>query len=460
MINFFKNVFKRDRIDEYNNRLLVVFSFFMPFCKEGIEFTLSLIVLLWIIQGNYLEKLKKSLSNKVVLAFFLFYVLHYIGLLWSDDFNRAWGYIVSVKYLLLPIVFFSFIRYEYVYKLITAFILGMFVQELISYTIFFQIIPPTKYSFGGNPTPFMIHTQYSALLAFTAFLLLLRIYSSTVSFKEKIFYSFFFTTITFNLLIQFGRAGQVIFILGILLITWTRYRKNFVKIFIISLIVVCSLVLTAYHSVPNFSIRVNAAVSDITRIVNGDYRGSWGQRVAAYTAGVYTWMERPLFGYGTGDHIEAFKQKVEKDYPDWENILRGWFTNHLHNSYLYTTIQFGLVGLVLFLNIFYQMVKYHQNDKMLQKIRILLAFTIMLLSAFFKSIDAYFIFILLVSMSTFTLIEKSGRQEVVENNWQTIHFVILTITIYFISKVLWIYQTQHSPLFDILQQIATIKFYL
>jgi hypothetical protein len=93
--------------------------------------------------------------------------------------------------------------------------------------------------------------------------------------------------------------------------------------------------------------------------------------------------------------------------------------------------------------------------------QILLAFSIIVFSMFFKSIDGYFIFMLFVSMATFTLVklENTSADSSVEG-WKTYHYFVMVLIIYFLSKITWLMQKPGANLFDILNQTVTIQFYL
>lgn len=55
----------------------------------------------------------------------------------------------------------------------------------------------------------------------------------------------------------------------------------------------------------------------------------------------------------------------------------GGVGTNLHSDYLDVLVQFGLIGLLVFLNIFYQILKYNQKDSKLKALQILLVIVIL-----------------------------------------------------------------------------------
>ena len=91
----------------------------------------------------------------------------------------------------------------------SAFLLAIAFTEILSYLIWFEIIPAFKNATVFNPTPFMSHVTYNPILAFAIYLVLHKIF-----FDKKLnkftffFYSFIATTMTINMFITGGRAGH------------------------------------------------------------------------------------------------------------------------------------------------------------------------------------------------------------------------------------------------------------
>ena len=73
--------------------------------------------------------------------------------------------------------------------------------------------------------------------------------------------------------------------------------------------------------------------------------GSLSQRFEYTKASIYLIKKHPVFGVGTGDIPNAYRQA----YDELQSPLRQEFRHKAHNQYLSITVGFGIVGLLLFL---------------------------------------------------------------------------------------------------------------
>ncbi len=117
------------------------------------------------------------ISNKFIVACLIFFFLHVLGLLWTED--LAWGFHIVHKMWyfigLLPILY-TIVRKNDVSKYISAFLLAITITEVCSYLVWFEIIEPFKNATVENPTPFMSHISYNPFLAFAIYLVLHEIF--------------------------------------------------------------------------------------------------------------------------------------------------------------------------------------------------------------------------------------------------------------------------------------------
>ena len=81
------------------------------------------------------------------------------------------------------------------------------------------------------------------------------------------------------------------------------------------------------------------------RRYNNPNGGSLSQRIEYTRASLYLIKRHPVFGVGTGDIPEAYRQA----YDALNSPLEEQFRHRAHNQYLSITVGFGLIGLLLFL---------------------------------------------------------------------------------------------------------------
>jgi len=187
--------------------------------------------------------------------------------------------------------------------------------------------------------------------------------------------AFFFMTVTGNLFISQGRIGQLAFAFAILIAGILHFKLN-LKTFLISIFTICSIFFTAYYSSPMFQKRITMARNDIKKIQEGNFDYSWGIRVAYLIMGTDIIKEHPIFGVGI-ENTKAVALEYIKENP--RHFSKGAidfmsYSHHYHNQYLMTTVQGGVIGLILFLAMFYYLLTLPIADEELKRLSILFTF--------------------------------------------------------------------------------------
>ncbi len=328
--------------------LLIALAFFMPLTVFGGNFIILLIVLLWLISGNYKNKFNSILKSKLLLASIAFFSLHVVGLLWTNDLE--WGIHIVRKmwyfFLLFPILYTIVIK-ENIYKYIGSFLLAICFTEILSFLVWFELIAPFKNASVNNPTPFMSHITYNVILAFAIYLVLHRLFIIKDMGKFQVFlYSFFALSMSINMFITAGRAGQVAYfiVLGVLIFQFFSFNK--IKAILVSLFLVPVIFFSAYQISPVFNDRVDSALADVENYSEHKW-SSVGYRM---TFAIYSWemiKDNPIIGVGTGDFPTEYKKINMARTPHMNNATNP------HNMYILVASQSGFLGLISFLSIFY-----------------------------------------------------------------------------------------------------------
>ena len=376
---------KYSNLDQIYQYLLIALAFVFPLTVAGGNLIIGIIVLTWLLSGNYKTKFNQIISNKLAVLSILFFSLHVLGLLWTDDLK--WGLTIVKKmsdFLFLLPILLTITKKEYIKYYISAFILAMTLTEILSYLVWFEVIDPLHKATVGNPTPTMSHISYNPFLTFGIFLIAHEIlFNKHLSKLYKYVYVFFMVTMSINMFITGGRAGQVMYfvMLGILIFQYYgRGRK--VRATIISLIIISSIFLGAYNSSSIFQHRMNEAVKNIS-IYNTDRNKntSVGQRIT-YTINSLEIIKNNLFfGVGTGDFPSEYNKIHAKNTPEVNTTVNP------HNMYILVAVQLGLFGLLGMLLIFYQQIKFSLSAKI--KINRDLGFVLPLLFLVIMFSDSY-----------------------------------------------------------------------
>jgi len=355
----------------------LIFAFILPLSRAGLTFFSIFLLLVWFLEGNFREKIQKITTNRLLFSLFLFILWSYLSALWSEDINNALEKVGKYRYLFIPFIFYTSsldLNKKYINRLIDFFLAGMFVSEIIAYGVFFKIWK-FKHATPLDPSPFMIHMDYSVFLAFTSILLFNRFISKEYPFYKRTIYFLFFLTVTGNLFLQGGRTGQVAYIFAIIVMFILHYKISLKSIFssLVSLVLIFSI---GYYFSKTFQTRINAAKNNINRIYyKKDFRNNLGKR-ASYWILTYNILSNDtkalFFGKGLGDYKLAIADELKNNRYKKMKIDKKYLPkHHPHNQYLAILLQSGIIGLILFICIAISIIKKSYPWEELRKIAIL-----------------------------------------------------------------------------------------
>lgn len=396
------------------NIFMVLLAFVLPLSIALVNIVSAIIILVWILEGNIKHKILAVSRNKMLIIPFVFPLLFIISGLWSETLIDS--YLIDGKKLyiygimnfiwipIIPIILVTSIEKKYLTLSITAFLSGMFISEIVSYLIFFNLINFEilqaygliyHFASSSNPTPFLSSIHYSFFLGITILLLLEQFKDSKV-FLFRFFIIVFIISATSNLFINGGRTGQIGIIFSIITYSVFIYIKNIKKIFF-SCIAIMSILFVAYNFSPVFKERIYFAKSDINKVVNSDYNSSWGVRIASNKIASEYFFNSPenfLLGAGSGGAKKTFNDFAKENMP--VSISEPVLTlHHLHNQYFQLWIDGGILALVALIFYFYIMKKetvFDKNNAFIVAIIVFYIFTFGTNSFFLKT-QSYLLFL-------------------------------------------------------------------
>ena len=333
----------------YLNYVAIGYAFFLPLSRAGIGVFSFLLIALWLLEGNFKQKFLLYKHANIAIMLSLFLLLHVVSLLWTEHLFEAIDGMKKFWYVLPMFILMVSIKKQYIGKILSAFILGMFVSEFIAYGVFFEFWH-FKHATVANPSPFMHHIEYSVFLALTALILLSRIFNEG-NIKYKLFYSFFFVTVTGNLFLTAGRTGQLAFILGLFVLAMSSF-KNKLKGLLVSLLLPAFIIGLAFNLSDTFHDRIITGKNSLISVIEKEnYCTSWGSRVGAWILSKDMIISDPILGVGTADNMHEFHTLIDSKYPQMKCMHESFM--HVHNQYLQVWTSLGILGLIVFLSIFY-----------------------------------------------------------------------------------------------------------
>ena len=349
---------KKIDLNKTYHYLLIVLAFLMPLTVSGANIIIVIICVIWLLSGSYRAKFNQIMSSKLIIASLLFYCLHVVGMLWTEDIQ--WGLHILHKmwyFLLLLPILFNIVQRKYIKYYVISFLLAIALTEIVSYLVWFEIVAPFKNATVQNPTPFMSHISYNPILVLAIYLV-----AHEVFFNKKLsnlmfsFYSFFAISMTINMFITGGRAGHVAFFVMLVILIFQVLDRQRIKSMVVILLVIPGIFIVSYQTSELFKERVDLGVKEISEHSEKNWT-SVGIRI---NFAVNSWQvikKNPLIGIGTGDFPNEYKKINQINSPWLPN------TTNPHNMYILVLTQIGLLGLVSMLAIFYYQIKLSFNSQ-------------------------------------------------------------------------------------------------
>ena len=359
------------------NRLFLIIAFLFAFSEI---YTKSLIIFtffIWITVVKKADFLRVIREPVIIWLSLLILAITLFPLVTPHDHKYALKFLERFSfYLLIPIIMIATsIRRDYVIKMVTAFIFGMVLNEIISYGILFGLWLHLN---DGYPVYFMHHVFYSVLLSFTLMALLYRFVIEKNIFL-KIVEVIFILTMFGNLVISGGRTGQLTLVATFVL-TFLFFMKINLKRLLIIIVSPVILISLAYNTYPKFQERINMFTDDTKKaIVFHEYTSSFGNRLFGYviTAKMLE-VEKTkniLLGFGIDNVQNEKKDLIAKWFSKTPNI-QGEFIQ-FHSSYVDVIWWSGLVGFFLMLSFLIAIIRVKVQDPNINFLKISLFFIIL-----------------------------------------------------------------------------------
>jgi O-antigen ligase len=367
----------KTKLNNAINYIAIIYAFLLPLSRAGIVLFSGILIILWIFEGNLKIKFQKILKCRFTLSIIVFILFSLLSLIWVEEQNlqEALKYIKKYWYLVVIFPLFTSLKPSYVSKILYAFLAGMTLSMILSWGIYFewwQIKEVTPDSLS----PFMWHVFYSIFLAFSALLSL----NFAWHIKEKtlqILYIILFILFTSILFMGIGRTGQVIFVIGLFILLIENFDHK-IKAAISALVISLVLLGTLYTFNNTFKQRINLVKSDFIQMIEKDqYCNSLGGRVFTWKITYEIVQAHPIIGLGIIDHLDYLKNAMHNDKEFSKCSLKDMIS-YFHGQYIEIISQTGILGLFLFLSIFYFFMRIKIKNSMLNNIKLLLGVTFLL----------------------------------------------------------------------------------
>lgn len=338
-------------ISQMRNWIFTAICFVLPMKASFIYGLSGLLLLVWVAERRWIEKISEIFRSKLCIAFLAYYCVYLLALMWTEDVAAGWKMVDRQTPLLLFLLFWSSADSRYRERYISAFLAGLIVCAVLAYYNWVQLhwfpdLPAgVRVMKDPNDTaPFVDRIMYAPMLALGGYFSLRRAVFG-VRWHGRILAGLIAAILILNLAISGGRAGMVMFAALVVALVFEKVKAAG------RALLVCTVLLplaffALYASNSYFAQRVDRAVVDIQTFEQNP-NSSLGLRIVYWTTSFKLFLNDPILGVGSGDFTKEYartKPTYWKSTPD---------TFNPHNQYLMTATTTGLLGLAALLAIFY-----------------------------------------------------------------------------------------------------------
>ena len=321
--------------------LVTLIGLAIPISTAVTNVLCSLAILLLLAEGQYKQKFHTLRQHPLAITASLLFAVMSLGIFYTPASLVEAGRMLD-KYrelLYIPLFILLFSEEETRRWGWYAFLGAMGITLLLSYLMML-----TGWSIGkGTPQNAFVFKNYitqSILLALAVYFIAVYTWQ-----HQRWCWLLIILLALYNILfLSEGRTGYLIVCCLTLLFAYQTYRLRGLMIGSLLLILLSGLIYSYSAAVKK---RVDSASANLQSYQQGETDTSVGLRLEFYKNSLILIAQQPLWGHGTGSFSYKYQQLAEK-----QGIVA---TTNPHNEYLMIGVQWGLIGMGLFIYLLYQL---------------------------------------------------------------------------------------------------------
>ena len=331
--------------------LAILIAFTLPFAKLTAGF-IALMLLNWLLEMDFRNKFKAIGSNKLTMCFIAFFIMHLLGLIYTENINSGLFDIqVKLSLLFFPIILtsrpFDNKKVNYIFL---ALLIGSIISSLLLFIIAtYAYLTLSLNHFFYQEFSILIHPSYLSMyinLCIAWLLLkLLNIDTKSFSIKNKISLVII-AFLSFTNILLSSKMGLVSMLLIYIFYLWYYIilkRKYFLSF--LAFLILLGIIFSAIKLFPEMARRLSRSVEAFSHpTLNQSENESTAVRFLIWSAANKVISENVLFGAGTGDAKDALIKEYEK------RGMKGALEHKLnaHNEFYQVFISIGIIGFIIF----------------------------------------------------------------------------------------------------------------
>jgi len=327
--------------------LVVLVAFFLPF-KFLVNVFIALVFAAWLLSNPFKKLFTKTENSKIFLVIFIFYLLHALALLYTQNIGEGlFSLEIKASMLIFPLLFYTEqFSQKQIQFFLKSFIAGtIFCCVLCLVRAAFLYTTKGEASFYYESLAWFQHPSYLAMyVTFCCVVLLLKpIFNKPLSYIGIAFFTMF-------VLLLSSKTGIVIHFSLLIFCIASLFlkRKNYLKVISVAflgLLVFCS----CLFFIPEIQLRFKGVIMVLqAKGIEKSSTESTAVRQLIWTEALQISKEHLLMGVSPGDANDALYNSYK------QHGITGAYEKKLnaHSQYFQTLVGLGLVGLISLLALF------------------------------------------------------------------------------------------------------------
>lgn len=360
----------------------------------------------WIVSGQYREKILALRANPPAFLALLLVILIFAQAPWSVGSTDHVIYSLDVawKLLLIPVIATTIKTERDLQRCWDFFAAGMVVVLAYVYGEYFQLPWPNRAK--GAASVFYNPLPQSVALAMFSLYCVNIIACHRIGGGLKAAFSILLLGASYAIFeISQQRLGYLVFFLGLAVLICQRLSNNRRWLAIGGPVVMASLVVMSSSKIQT---RLDQARQEVGSYNFKPHYSSVGGRLHMWYSAWQNIKEQPLLGHGTGSYTTLAKRSFNDD------TMCAIGCAHPHNQFAQLWVENGILGLALYLGIFWAAGKRNWADRRTQALAIPVM-SVLFVSGFFDTLLWYrgwvYLFIPLLGLAIVTTGANEPRQK-------------------------------------------------
>lgn len=380
-----------------------------------------IMIILFMFNENLKVHIQTSLQHPIVKATLVYIFIYTIWSFTSDNIDVALYKLDKNMIFVFPVFYVAILRYKYINKILFSFFLTMLIGSIWSLLMVADIVnSPVQVCEG--PFPFLYKGDFEFFLVIFVGYAFFKLFDKSIkNYLLSSLYILYIIIVTIDISLLPSRTFLFLYTVIIIAIFILLYKGNYFKIIVSSIIIFfLSTLIYTYNN--HVQTTVDFALNNIKQgLTQQNYNTSSGARIGMITYSIPIIKNNFFLGIGTGDSVQEVLKLINKDvnnenreqYTELLRALNGGKSSFLHNTYIQNLVELGLIGLIIFLNIFYQVLKYKQKIKLYKNMLIIIV--ILYLSMSFAGADLMFFQLGKAIMLLISLLTIPFKKECINN---------------------------------------------